>query len=182
MGDVIRKTVKRDSAPPPRPQPLRKLPLASHLPPAEAAAYASEFGAAPADQVTDEEANVSPFEDDGGILPAKRFRGLAGSSRSDRARHNSGKRSRSVGPTNMRSGPPRAKRHRRELRELRSDASVELEFSAPRVGARLRSRIAAHWLSSSYRRVIDDTALTHWRSGQGDVSSANSSDTDVANF
>ena len=101
MGEVIRKTVKRDSAPPPRPLPSRKPPSASNLPPAEVAAYSSDFGAVPGDQCTDDEANVSPYEDEGNIIPAKRFRGLAGSSRNDRDHREYAKRSRSVGPSNL---------------------------------------------------------------------------------
>ena len=177
LGDIVRSVVRRDSAPPPRPVPSRKLPATSNLSSAEVAAFSSEFGVVPRDQSSDDEANVSPFEDDGNVIPAKRFRGLAGSSRSDRARRECTKRNREIGPSNMRSCQPRTKRPKRQLRELRSDASVELELPTRRVDPDLRARIAAHWLSSSCRRVNDDIAMSHWRSGQGG-GLTESSDTD----
>ena len=143
----------------------------------------SEFGTAPVAPPSDDEANVSPFEVNEGALPSsKRFRGLEGSSRDIRAYSESLKRKRHVDVATMRFCRKGRSRPRRELRPLRSDASVELNNDVPTVGPALRSRIAASWLTASHRRLIDDTGLAHWRSGQvggNETSSTQSSDNDV---
>ena len=178
-GDLIRKVVKRDSKPPQREQPPRKLPAASCLSQAEAAAYASEFGAAPREPISEDEANVSPYEDDGAVIPRKRFKGLAGSSRDHRSVHLGARQKRTRDATLLRECAPRAKRPR-ELRPLRSDASVELGAVQAPIGQSLRSRLVATWLTNSHHRHMDDSALAHWRSGQADheqlLSSSDSSE------
>ena len=79
-GDVTHRVVKRNSKLPQRDQPPNKIPAVSGLSQAEAAAYASEFGASPHDPMSENEANVSPYEGDDTVIPRKRFRGLAESS------------------------------------------------------------------------------------------------------
>ena len=112
---------------------------------------------------------MSPFEDDSCVIPpTKRFRGLAGSSRTNRSTVEGVKRKRRADAANKRCAP-QTKQQKRELRPLRSDASVELSPSAPVIGPELRARIAANWLSSSHHRLIRDNGLDHWRSGQADT-------------
>ena len=139
--------------------------MAAGLSQAETAAYASEFGAAPPDPMSEDEANVSPYEDDGSVIPRKRFRGLAGSSRDLRSEVHATKRKRPQDVTIRRECRPRTMRPR-ELRPLRSDCSVELEAAPAPLGESLRSRLVASWLVRSHTRHLDDVGLSHWRSGQ----------------
>ena len=123
--------------------------------------------------MSEDEANVSPYEDDGTIVPRKRFKGLAGSSRDHRSEAHATKRKRARDSALLRESVPRAKRSR-ELRPLRSDASVELGSVQAPIGESLRSRLIASWLVHSHTRHLDDIALVHWRSGQATVDSDSS--------
>ena len=129
--------------------------------------------------MSEDEANVSPYEDDGTIVPRKRFKGLAGSSRDHRSAEHSAQRKRTRDTALLRECAPRAKRPR-ELRPLRSDASVELGTVPAPIGESLRSRLVASWLVHSHTRHVDDTALAHWRSGQADFEQQLFQDSDAS--
>ena len=121
--------------------------------------------------MSEDEANVSPYEVDDVVSPHKRLRGLVGSSRDERLVVHAAERKRAHDGTLLRESRPRVKRQR-ALRPLRSDASVELGSTptAP-IGDALRSRLVASWQVSSHNRHLDDVGLLHWRSGQAEVSS-----------
>ena len=125
-----------------------------------------EFGAFPHDPLSEDEANVSLDEEDYTVIARKRFRGLLnclmtfGLGSMPATTH---KRSQEV--TMRRACRPRVN-HSRELRPLRSDASVELGADHAPIGQSLRSRLVASWLVHSHTRHLDDIGLFHWRSGQ----------------